>query len=207
MPNWKTHIEFGKRVNQKLNYTAEKLELFLIGNLLPDINNGYMIPDISKKIDHETTHYVINGNYSYINFYNKHKENMKENPLLMGYFSHLFLDYNMNNNFYTTYREANIHKYEHKQLRIMKQSDFRLYNNKYLDNYIEVSDVDNLVAKLEELCDVYVKREEIIKIVDFLKRKIGYEAEYFFYTEAELENLFESIIKKFSEFVDEYNLI
>ncbi|MBR3888464.1 MAG: zinc dependent phospholipase C family protein [Clostridia bacterium] len=207
MPNWKTHIEFGKRVNKKLNYTGEKLELFLIGNLLPDINNGYMIPDISKKIDHETTHYVINGNYSYINFYNKHKENIKKNPLLMGYFAHLFLDYNMNNDFYTTYREDNINKYEHKQLRMMKQSDFRLYNNKYLDNYIEISDVDNLVIKLEELCDVYVKREEIIKIVDFLKRKIGYEAEYFFYTEAELNNLFESIIGKFSEFVDEYNLI
>lgn len=207
MPNWKTHIEFGKRVNKKLNYTGEKLELFLIGNLLPDINNGYMIPDISKKIDHETTHYVINGNYSYINFYNKHKENIKKNPLLMGYFAHLFLDYNMNNDFYTTYREDNINKYEHKQLRMMKQSDFRLYNNKYLDNYIEISDVDNLVIKLEELCDVYVKREEIIKVVDFLKRKIGYEAEYFFYTEAELNNLFESIIGKFSEFVDEYNLI
>lgn len=207
MPNWKTHIEFGKRVNKKLNYTGEELEMFLIGNLLPDINNGYMIPDISKKIDHETTHYVVNGNYSYINFYNKHKENIKKNPLLMGYFSHLFLDYNMNNNFYTTYREVNIHKYEHKQLRIMKQSDFRLYNNRYLDNYIEISDVDALVTKLEEVCDVYVKKEEIIKIIDFLKRKIGYEAEYFFYTEAELESLFESIIEKFSEFVDEYKLI
>ena len=77
MPNWKTHIEFGKRVNKKLNYTDKELELFLFGNLLPDINNGYMIPDISTKIDHEITHYVIEGNYSYINFYNSSRYSRK----------------------------------------------------------------------------------------------------------------------------------
>ena len=207
MPNWKTHIEFGKRVNKKLKYSGEELELFLIGNLLPDINNGYMIPDVSAKIDHEITHYVVEGNYSYVNFYNDYKEKIKGNPMLMGYFSHLFLDYNMNNNFYTTYRDANLHKYERKQLRIMKQSDFRLYNNKYLDNYVELNNVDNAVIKAKELCDISVNRDDITKIVEFLKKKIDYKAEYFFYTEAELDNLFESIIEKFSEFVDEYKLI
>jgi hypothetical protein len=207
MPNWKTHVEFGKRVNKKLNYTGEELELFLLGNLLPDINNGYMIPDVSTKIDHEVTHYVVEGNYSYVNFYNGYKEKLKGNPLLMGYFTHLFLDYNMNNNFYTTYRDANLQKYERKQLRIMKQSDFRLYNNKFLENFIELKDIDNAVVKAKELCDISINKEDVIKIVEFLKKKIHYDAEYFFYSETELDNLFESIIGKFGEFVDEYKLI
>ena len=47
--------------------------------------------------------------------------------------------FSLNNNFYTTYRDANLQKYERKQLRIMKQSDFRLYNNKFLENFIELA--------------------------------------------------------------------
>jgi hypothetical protein len=63
------------------------------------------------------------------------------------------------------------------------------------------------VVKAKELCDISINKEDVIKIVEFLKKKIHYDAEYFFYSETELDNLFESIIGKFGEFVDEYKLI
>ena len=43
MPNWKTHIEIGLRLNEELKYDKKNLNLFLFGSILPDINNGYLI--------------------------------------------------------------------------------------------------------------------------------------------------------------------
>ena len=56
MPNWKTHLELGKRLRKNFDYDNKEYNLFLMGNILPDLNNGYMLKDISEKIDHEKTH-------------------------------------------------------------------------------------------------------------------------------------------------------
>ena len=77
MPNWKTHIEISKQLNKKLNYNDEEFELFAFGNILPDINNGHLVKDVSKIIDHKITHFVADKK-SYINFYNKYKDIIKE---------------------------------------------------------------------------------------------------------------------------------
>ena len=53
MPNWKVHLEIAKRINQKQNYTGKELEEFNLGSILPDINNCYIVTDISKKLDHK----------------------------------------------------------------------------------------------------------------------------------------------------------
>ena len=66
MPNWKTHIEIGLRLNEELKYDKKNLNLFLFGSILPDINNGYLITDISNKIEHDITHMgkFINSSYT-----------------------------------------------------------------------------------------------------------------------------------------------
>ena len=49
MPNWKVHLEIAKRLNEKFKYTENQLEEFNLGNILPDINNCFIVKDISKK--------------------------------------------------------------------------------------------------------------------------------------------------------------
>ena len=46
MPNWKIHFEIGKRVNEELKFDGEDLNLFLLGNILPDLNNKYIVVEI-----------------------------------------------------------------------------------------------------------------------------------------------------------------
>ena len=53
MPTWKTHIKIAKDLLKKLDLNESDQELFLIGNILPDINNSYVVKDIKVKIDHQ----------------------------------------------------------------------------------------------------------------------------------------------------------
>ena len=45
MPGWNIHLEAGNRLANKLKFSAPKRKEFLLGCLLPDINNGYIILD------------------------------------------------------------------------------------------------------------------------------------------------------------------
>ena len=47
MPNWKTHLEVDKRLNNKLKLKDNEYIEFLFGNILPDINNAFIVSDIS----------------------------------------------------------------------------------------------------------------------------------------------------------------
>ena len=57
MPNWKTHLEVAKRLNSKLKLKDNEYIEHLFGNILPDINNAFIVTDISNKISHNITHF------------------------------------------------------------------------------------------------------------------------------------------------------
>ena len=65
MPNWNVHLEVAKRLNKKLRYRKDYLSLFLIGNIMPDINNCFIVKDISKRKNHNYTHFNDNTLFSY----------------------------------------------------------------------------------------------------------------------------------------------
>ena len=57
MPAWGIHLYTAKKINEKLkikNYNS-----FLIGNIVTDINNGYVVKNISKTKNHKETHYCV----------------------------------------------------------------------------------------------------------------------------------------------------
>ena len=100
MPNWKTHLEVGKRLNKYLKYDEEELNMFLFGSILPDINNSHIVTDISEKIGHDVTHIRKQKNLSYIEFYNKYSEKIiNNNPIFVGYLAHIYTDEIWNNHF------------------------------------------------------------------------------------------------------------
>lgn len=48
MPTWGMHLLVAKKLNKKLK--IKDYNLFLIGNIITDINNGYLVQNVSKVI-------------------------------------------------------------------------------------------------------------------------------------------------------------
>lgn len=196
MPNWKVHIEVGKRLNEKLNYNKEDLNLFLLGSILPDINNCYIVTNISKRIDHDTTHMGKFNETSYLNFYNKYKKEIaKNNPLFVGYLAHLYTDYSWNIDFYKNFANLDIPKEERDKLRIMKQSDFKVYNNKFIENKIDIENINRALDEIIKISEISITREDILEVIDFLKNQKAYENELQFYSMEKLDELMSNTIK------------
>ena len=194
MPNWKTHIEIAKRINNKLRFTNNELEEFMIGNILADINNGFIVNNISSIHSHDYTHYEEDNGISYINFYNKYKDKLKE-PIVLGYYIHLYTDYLWNNNFYTKIKNnAKFNEYTAEQLKRMKHNDFKLYNNLFSNNTIFIYDIDNIVKKSKMINKISINSNDINEVINFLNKKTVYKSNFKIYTIDELNYLMEDTI-------------
>lgn len=131
MPYWGMHLAVAKKINQKLKMQENE---FLLGNIMPDINNGYAIKDISKIIPHRRTHYATKKKFEkgrqivpdYNKFYNQNKENM-DNPLVAGYLTHLLVDYYWN---HKVYIEKGIYDNNHK-LKGIKSNSGKIIEGNY----------------------------------------------------------------------------
>ncbi|MBQ8299063.1 MAG: hypothetical protein IJX99_10430 [Clostridia bacterium] len=199
MPNWKTHLEISKRLNEKYKFNEKDYELFLIGSILPDINNSYVVTNISKKISHDITHFRNKEIPSYILFYEKYKMEIdSHNPLFVGYVTHLFTDYMWNNNFYTSIKKRKLEETDKEKLRIMKQSDFKIYNNKFMDDFIDIkyNSYESILEEIKKISEVDIIKKDIETVCDALKKKLIYEASYQFYTEKELDELLEKTVNE-----------
>ena len=101
MPGWNIHLEAGERVASKLKFTKLSKKEFLLGCILPDINNGY-INKVKKRKQHEETHYAYNQKSS-LNFYAENRDKIRErDPIFLGYLFHLYTDGFFNYDFYRT---------------------------------------------------------------------------------------------------------
>lgn len=104
MPSWGIHLKIANLLSEKfLNINKNQ---FMIANLLPDVNNGYVIKEISRKVNHDVTHYEKFKNLkNYEAFYNTHKKELK-NPIVIGYLTHLMTDFYFND---LTYAKKGMH--------------------------------------------------------------------------------------------------
>lgn len=195
MPNWKTHIEIGIRINKILKYNKSDLNLFLFGSILPDINNGYLIPDVSNKIEHDITHMGKFINSSYTDFYNKYKNEIENRkPIFLGYLFHLCTDNMWNKNFYSRVKNEKIKVENFDELRIIKQSDFRVYNNNFIENIIEIDNIDYLLNEIKNIEEVVIEKEDVFKSLKFLKEQEIYNEKLRFYSLEELDNIIDDTI-------------
>lgn len=193
MPNWKIHLEVGKRVANNIKFNEKDYEFFMLGNILPDINNRYIVENIKKQISHKVTHFDYN-NKTHENFFNIYKEKISE-PIVLGYYVHLFTDYIWNNDFYTSIVGTEFEKLDKDTLRELKQSDFRNYNNLYVDNQLIINNLDESAEKTKIINEVNLNKDDLIDTINYLKGKIFYDTEYSFYSEEYLNNLLEYTIK------------
>ena len=204
MPSWNIHLEAGKHLASKLKLRADKKREFLLGCLLPDINNGYInYPHIVKS--HDETHYAHDQKSS-LNFYAENKRQVDaKNPIYLGYIFHLFTDGFFNYDFF--------HRINHDprfdgldqaaKLRI-KHHDFWVYDVKlHHELDIKKDELSHFVSLANQINPVEINEEELAEVIQIMiddSLDDAYEKEdYVFYTEKELEDLLERTIEGFSE--------
>ncbi|MBO5179483.1 MAG: zinc dependent phospholipase C family protein [Clostridia bacterium] len=202
MPNWKTHLEVGKRLNKYLKYNEKEFNMFLIGSILPDINNSHIVTDISEKIGHDVTHIRKQKNPSYIEFYNKYSEKIiNDNPIFVGYFAHLYTDEIWNNHFYQKNEIIQMKDKSHDELRVMKQKDFEIYNSKFIDNIIELDNITEVLEQTMKIVEVSITKEDIEKVIEFLKNQNVIDGKLKLHTEDELEELMNETVEQIYDFL------
>lgn len=201
MPNWKIHLEIAKKINKKFNYTQNKLEEFYLGNILPDINNCFIVKDISTKLEHKYTHYQDEIEIpSYKNFEKIYKNKIYEEPIIFGYYIHLYTDYTWNNYFYTNFNEnEKLRGLTHEEKRTLKQDDFKVYNNLFIDNKPKFLNKENLVEKSKKIDRISINKEDIEKVEKFLDEQIKTENTFKILTKEILDKMMCETISHFQE--------
>ena len=211
MPSWPIHLAMANKLNKKLNLSND----FIIGNILPDVLNGYELENPSSIIDSSITHYrlqqatkkyKIDTEY----FINQYKKELN-NDVIIGYLVHLITD-----SYYNTYtHKHHIIIKDNERLTILKdgsilndetvtpwqikQNDFKIYGQKVIND----KKIGNVINKNNTTLENIIKIKEcpltdedlnkaIYKINKLINSQTKYNKEnYQMFTEEELEQLFE----------------
>lgn len=220
MPAWGIHLTTAKRILENLEVDKDS---FLFGNILPDVNNGYLIKDISVVKEYEETHYSsiyeFEGQRECLpnieSFLCVYKEKMN-NAIVLGYFIHILTDYYWNKSFYLKYGILNDKKERiglknnigenyfcnEEEARKLKVNDFNIFSKKlYEENKIDLPIIkENLLNQLDEIKCVKINRNDLEKIKEYLQEEKNKNEEsksvlnYQIYTEQEIYEQFENSI-------------
>lgn len=204
MPNWRVHMEIAKRLNEKLNFNDEDLNLFLLGSIAPDINNGYIVKDVSKICDHGKTHlYKEEDHSTYTNFYSKYQNILETNPVAYGYFIHLYTDYLLNRDYE---KKCCCNKWNEDECVKVKHKDLRIYDSKYINNTICLDDYQKAIQDLKQIEEISIDEQDIAKVINFLdKKEVSQNLNLEFYSYDELDKEVDDITNQiYKNFIDIY---
>lgn len=202
MPSWNIHLEAGERLADKMKLKGKKRKEFLLGCLLPDINNGYINKVKTKKL-HEETHYTFDQKSS-LNFYAENKAKVDEkNLIFLGYLFHLYTDGYFNYDFYRTIKRDVLGEgLDHAEKREIKHHDFWIYDLNF-SHHLGINHKEALeLAKLaNEVPATEITAEDIEDVERLLNDKSLNDRmkgeKYKFYTKARLDKLMDDMIKSF----------
>ena len=202
MPSWNIHLEAGNRLADKLKFAGKKRKEFLLGCLLPDINNGY-INKVKTKKHHEETHYAYDQKSS-LNFYAENREQINtKDPIFLGYLFHLYTDGFFNYDFYRTIkRDPKFKNLDHDQKRTIKHHDFWLYDTNFHHHLdFKPEDLSDLVARANAVPATDITPEDIEDVERILtdgdlNQKIKGD-KYQFYTKKRLDQLMDDMLDSF----------
>lgn len=201
MPSWAIHLKVAKELAK--NMPKEDYQRFLLGNLLPDVNVGYLINPISKKIPYSITHYgkmeTFDGKTrefpDYEAFARRYIEDMKD-PIMRGYLAHLATDFYWN---YQTYIKKGI--YENGKMiglqgkenvifgesEILRQTKVRNFNSLsyhlYYNNLVEIPKFqEDLIKEAQKVNEIHIEKMDLEGVNQYFKdipEKIQKESEAF----------------------------
>lgn len=205
MAHWKTHILCANWVNENFfHFKDDDFQLFLWGNLLPDVNNGYN-STTHKFISQRTTHfddrrddYFYNSKVFYDQYYN---EIVKErNPLVTGYLFHLWTDKKINIDFVSAVTLKDIIE---KGSDIMKSkwNDIMLYTDTFEGTYIlpGYKIIESVVEKSKAIAEIDVNEDDLYDALEFLLKPFKTSKSYSVYSEERLSYILKTICNEFCE--------
>ena len=200
VPNWRVHLEIAKKINEQIQFNNEDYNLFLLGNIAPDINNGYIVEGISHIYDHGHTHlYNLEDHSTYTNFYQKYQDILKTNPIAFGYLIHLYTDYLLNKDYKAKCEQNNFDKDEYMKF---KHKDLRKYDSKYINNTITLNDYSEAIKELHQIDEIELDEQDIEKVIKFLDNKqTATDTNLEFYTVEELDKEVENITNEIYKFI------
>lgn len=202
MPSWNIHLEAGERLAKKLKLSGAKRREFLLGCLLPDINNGY-INKVRRRKHHKETHYAYDQKSS-LNFYAENRDKiLARDPIYLGYLFHLYTDGFFNYDFYRTIKRHKLGEgLDHDEKRKIKHHDFFLYDmNFHHELGVKPEELGDLARRASEISVAEIEPEDIedverILVEDNLNDDMKGE-KYLFYTKKRLDELMEDMIDSF----------
>ena len=204
MPSWNIHLEAGKRLAKKLHFTSREKREFLLGCLLPDVNNGYVNhPSVVK--EHRKTHYAYDEKSS-LNFYAENKRQVDEKqPIYLGYIFHLFTDGFFNYDFFHRAKRApGVKDLSFEAKNDLKHHDIWIFDTKYhheLD--IPEAEFSEYTKKANQIAVIDINEQDLAELVQIMRDDALNDfiegEDYQFYTEAELEDLTNRAVEGFAE--------
>ena len=228
MPSWGIHLGVANKLSNNIKNIDRNL--FMFGNVVPDINNGYVVKDISKIISHKITHYDGEVDFKgYRKFYNKYINNIK-NPVVLGCLTHLMTDYYFNNITYSTkaiwgngkvvglkLNDGKEIKCDKETVRKMKVNDFKIFAN-YIYKSHELSNIkyDEKMLSINPIVEEFdITKEDTEKTIQYLNDYIQNKKsiidkcenrEYQIFTQNEMEEISENCKIFILDFLKENNL-
>lgn len=154
MPSWNIHTAHVERLLREegaARLGVRDENAFLLGNLAPDIYVGYMVPDITFRIDYKLTHHTIREHIPlprYDEFWDFYIAGQRKvSDVTLGAWAHLVADhvYNAHTRAYL----ASIGMEPGERARIGKQGDFALFG-RTLDISLVPRVSDALLAQCAE---------------------------------------------------------
>lgn len=178
MPSWNIHTAHAE---QLLNTTGADalgircVDAFLLGNLLPDVYVGYMVPDITRKIPYQDTHFadpsiVPEPDYGqFFDLFCARDANGVVDDLLLGSWAHLVADHDYNKRVNAFFEQEHITPSS--TVREKKQSDFAAFGRT-----LDISLVPHITPEVLAQCarfpqydlepsDMYATEEAMSRIV------------------------------------------
>lgn len=205
MPSWNIHLEVGERLADKLKFSGKKRKCFLLGCLLPDINNGY-VNRVEIKKAHELTHFAYDEKSS-LNFYATYKNEIDaREPIFLGYLLHLYTDGFFNYRYYRAINHEPRGETLSKQEKLdIKHHDFWIYDTNF-DHQIGIVREDELQEMTQEanrIAEVEVTANDIMDVERILQSKELSNAikgeKYTYYTKEKLDSILNSMVEGFTQ--------
>ena len=231
MPAWGIHLRIAKKINEKLK--IKDYNNFLIGNIVTDINNGYIIKDVSKIINHRETHYYVENKanigktiyYDIERCIEDNKDNL-QNIVVIGYIVHLLADEYWNS---LTYDKHGLFNNKNELIGIklntgadliidgegrkkIKQNDFKVFVNYiYKNNLVDIPIYnEKIYEQTKGIKQIKLTKEDIKKTIDYLNKvRKGLDLEvkdYKIFTQAEMEENVDICVGYIINYLREHNI-
>lgn len=188
MPSWAIHLKIAKELSK--NMKEEDKQSFLLGNILPDVNVGYLINPISKQIPYTVTHHgkmkTLKKDSTELPDYEEFMQEYKgiiKNPIMLGYLSHLMTDYYWNHHtfvqkgVYEKGKLIGIHgdkKYilgDSETIRKTKVSDFNIYSRHlYEEGIVDIPNFETqLTSLVKPIKEIHIEEQDLQGVNQYFK--------------------------------------